>query len=87
MDRLALMVMSKGFQLRYDEVLRYLDNTIDVGIQAGRVGDDCGIDEVYFPPLENRSEQSTWWLNRWGMLPRPQATPSLLHLELLGSFD
>lgn len=57
MDRLALMVMSKGSQLRYNEVLRYLDNTIDVVIQAGRIGDDRGIDEVYFPPLESRIEQ------------------------------
>lgn len=52
MDRLALMVMGTGTQLQYPEVMRYLRSTIDLVIQAGRVGNDRGIVEVYAPPLD-----------------------------------
>lgn len=53
MDRLALMVMGRGTTLQYAEVLKYLGGTIDLVIQAGRVGNQRGIVEVYFPALEN----------------------------------
>lgn len=52
MDRLALMVMATGTQLRYPEVIRYLRSTIDLIIQLGRVGNKRGILEVYAPPLD-----------------------------------
>jgi type IV secretion system protein VirB11 len=52
MDRLALMVMATGTQLQYAEVMRYLRSTIDIVIQAGRIGNDRGIVEVYVPPLD-----------------------------------
>ena len=52
MDRLALMVMGRGTQLRYPEVMRYLRSTIDLVIQAGLIGDERGIAEVYMPPLD-----------------------------------
>lgn len=53
MDRLALMVMRQGSRLRYAEVMRYLRSTIDMVIQVGRDGNDRGIAEVYFPPLDD----------------------------------
>ncbi len=52
MERLALMVMQKGTQLQYHEVLHYLRSTIDLVIQTGRVGNGRGIVEVYFPALD-----------------------------------
>ena len=52
MDRLALMVMGTGTQLQYAEVMRYLRSTIDLVIQAGRVGNERGIVEIYVPPLD-----------------------------------
>lgn len=52
MDRLALMVMATGTQLKYPEVMRYLRSTIDIVIQAGRIGNERGIVEVYVPPLD-----------------------------------
>jgi type IV secretion system protein VirB11 len=52
MDRLALMVMGTGTQLQYAEVMRYLRATIDLVIQAGRVGNERGIVEIYVPPLD-----------------------------------
>lgn len=57
MDRLALMVMGTGTQLRYAEVMRYLRSTIDVVIQAGRIGNERGIVEVYMPPLDLENEE------------------------------
>lgn len=58
MDRLALMVMGRGTQLRYPEVMRYLRSTIDLVIQAGLIGNERGIAEVYMPPLDlENSEQ------------------------------
>ena len=56
MDRLALMVMGKGTQLRYSEVTRYLRSTIDLVIQSGRIGNERGIVEVYMPPLDLLNE-------------------------------
>lgn len=52
MDRLALMVMGTGTQLRYAEVMQYLRSTIDIVIQAGWVGSERGIIEIYVPPLD-----------------------------------
>ena len=52
MDRLALMVMGTGTQLQYAEVMRYLRSTIDLVIQAGRVGNKRGIVEIYVPSLD-----------------------------------
>lgn len=52
MDRLALMIMGTGTQLRYAEVMRYLRSTIDLVIQVGRVENNRGIVEVYVPPLD-----------------------------------
>ncbi len=54
MDRLALMVMSKGTQLQYSEVMRYLKSTIDLVIQTAQDDDMRGIAEVYLPPLEGQ---------------------------------
>ena len=56
MDRLALMVMARGTQLRYPEVMRYLRSTIDLVIQTGFDGNERGILEVYLPPLDLSSE-------------------------------
>ncbi|WP_299593279.1 ATPase, T2SS/T4P/T4SS family [uncultured Tateyamaria sp.] len=53
MDRLALLVMSTGTKLSYPEVIRYLEGSIDVIIQTGRLGDERGLMEVYFPALKN----------------------------------
>lgn len=49
MDRLALLVMGTGTKLSYPEVIRYLEGSIDVIIQTGRVNDERGLLEVYFP--------------------------------------
>lgn len=53
MDRLALMVMGTGTQLKYGEVIRYLRSTIDLVIQVGRDGNRRGIDEIYVPCLDD----------------------------------
>ena len=53
MDRLALMMMGTGTQLRYPEVIRYLKSTIDIVIHVGRFEDFRGIAEVYVPPLDD----------------------------------
>ncbi len=58
MDRLALMVMSKGTQLQYSEVLRYLKSTIDLVIQTAQDDDTRGIAEVYLPPLGEQGKGS-----------------------------
>mgnify|MGYP002713029306 CR=1 FL=1 len=49
MERLALLVLATGTQLSFDDVLRYLANSIDVIIQMGRVGDRRGVMEVWRP--------------------------------------
>jgi type IV secretion system protein VirB11 len=53
MDRLALLVMSTGTKLTFPEVIRYLEGAIDVVVQTGRVGDERGLLEVYFPSLKD----------------------------------
>lgn len=52
MDRLALLVLGAGSRLSYPEVMRYLQGSIDVIVQMGRVGSQRGIMEVYAPVLE-----------------------------------
>lgn len=52
MDRLALLVMGTGTKLSYPEVIRYLEGSIDVIIQTGRIGDERGLLETYFPVLD-----------------------------------
>lgn len=52
MDRLALLVMATGTRLGYAEVIRYLEGSIDAVIQTGRIGNERGLLEVYFPALE-----------------------------------
>lgn len=49
MERLALLVLATGTRLSFDDVIRYLGNSIDVIIQMGRVGDQRGIMEVFMP--------------------------------------
>ena len=53
MDRLALLVMAQGTKLRFGEVIRYLQTSIDVILQMGRIGDQRGIMEMYFPGLDD----------------------------------
>jgi type IV secretion system protein VirB11 len=53
MDRLALLVMAQGTKLSFGEVIRYLQTSIDVILQMGRVGDQRGIMEMYFPGLDD----------------------------------
>lgn len=56
MDRLALLVMGTGTKLSYREVIRYLEGSIDVVIQTGRVGNERGLLETYFPALGNNAD-------------------------------
>ncbi|MGC1488791.1 MAG: ATPase, T2SS/T4P/T4SS family, partial [Albidovulum sp.] len=49
MERLALLVMATGTRLSFEDVIRYLGNSIDVIIQMGRLGDQRGILEVFMP--------------------------------------
>jgi type IV secretion system protein VirB11 len=53
MDRLALLVMAQGTKLSFGEVIRYLQTSIDVILQMGRIGDQRGIMEMYFPGLDD----------------------------------
>ena len=53
MDRLALLVMAQGTNLSFAEVIRYLQTSIDVILQMGRIGDQRGIMEMYFPGLDD----------------------------------
>ena len=48
-DRLALLVMSIGINMSYQEVLRYCANSIDVIIQLGRHNGRRGIAQVFLP--------------------------------------
>lgn len=48
-DRLALMVMSVGMNMAYEEVRRYCANSIDVIVQLGRKDGKRGIAEIYLP--------------------------------------
>ena len=51
MERLALLVLATGTRLSFDDVLRYLANSIDVIIQMGRVGEKRGVMEVWRPGI------------------------------------
>lgn len=54
MDRLAFFVQNTGLNLTYTEILRYMQNSIDVVIQTGRDEGDRGIMEIYFPALDGK---------------------------------
>ena len=51
MDRLALRVMAQGTKLSFGEVIRYLQTSIDVILQMGRIGDQRGIMAVSYTHL------------------------------------
>lgn len=48
-DRLALMVMSTGINMSFEEVRRYCATSIDVVVQLGRESGRRGVAEVYLP--------------------------------------
>jgi len=50
-DRLALMVMSVGMNMAFDEVRRYCESSIDIVVQLGRVDGRRGVAEIYIPSL------------------------------------
>jgi type IV secretion system protein VirB11 len=49
MDRVALLVLAQGTRLSFEEVIRYLEGSIDVIIQMGRDGEKRGVVEVWVP--------------------------------------
>ncbi|MTH79432.1 ATPase, T2SS/T4P/T4SS family [Paracoccus aestuariivivens] len=51
-DKLAFLVLETGTRLSFAEVLRYLCGSIDLVIQAGRIGHRRGILELWFPGLD-----------------------------------
>lgn len=51
-DRLALMVMSVGLNMRFEEVRHYCASSIDVIVQLGRADGRRGIAEVYLPGMD-----------------------------------
>lgn len=51
-DRLALMIMSVGINMTFEEVRRYCASSIDVVIQLGRVAGKRGVVELYLPSME-----------------------------------
>ena len=48
-DRLALMVMSVGINMSFEEVQRYCAASIDVVVQLGRAGGRRGISQIFLP--------------------------------------
>lgn len=48
-DRLALMIMSVGINMNFEEVRRYCSASIDVIVQLGRANGRRGIAQVYLP--------------------------------------
>ncbi|MBD9529598.1 ATPase, T2SS/T4P/T4SS family [Paracoccus sp. PAR01] len=52
-DKLALLVLETGTRLSFAEVMRYLSGSIDLVIQAGRIGHNRGILELWFPGLDD----------------------------------
>lgn len=48
-DRLALMVMSVGMNMNFEEVHQYCENSIDVVVQLGRDKGKRGVAEIYIP--------------------------------------
>jgi len=51
MERLALLVLATGTRLGFEDVIRYLANSIDVIVQMGQQDGRRGITEIYFPGL------------------------------------
>ncbi len=51
MERLALLVLATGTRLGFEDVIRYLANSIDVIVQMGHQDGRRGIMEIYFPGL------------------------------------
>ena len=49
LDRLALMVMSVGINMNFEEVRRYAASSIDVVVQLGRSNGKRGIAQVFLP--------------------------------------
>lgn len=52
-NKVAMMILETGIRLNFAEILRYLNHSIDVVIQAGREGASRGILETYFPGLDH----------------------------------
>ena len=48
-DRLALMVMSVGINMNFEEVRRYCSASIDVIVQLGRMDGRRGIAQIHLP--------------------------------------
>ena len=51
-DRLALMIMSVGINMTFEEVRRYCASSIDVVIQLGRIAGRRGVVELYLPSMD-----------------------------------
>ena len=54
-NRLAFLVMRAGMPLTLTEIRDYVRESIDVIVQTGRVGNERGILETYFPALDGES--------------------------------
>ena len=54
-NRLAFLVMRAGMPLTLTEIRDYVRESIDVIVQTGRIGNERGILETYFPALEGES--------------------------------
>ena len=53
LDRLALMVMSVGINMSFEEVRRYAASSIDVVVQLGRKDGRRGVEQVWLPGSSN----------------------------------
>jgi type IV secretion system protein VirB11 len=53
LDRLALMVMSVGINMSFEEVRRYAASSIDVVVQLGRTDGRRGVEQVWLPGSSN----------------------------------
>lgn len=51
-DRLALMVMSVGMNMSFEEIRRYCATSIDLVVQLGRIKGKRGVAEVFLPALK-----------------------------------
>lgn len=54
-NRLAFLVMRAGMPLTLTEIRDYVRESIDVIVQTGRIGQERGILETYFPALDGES--------------------------------
>lgn len=54
-NRLAFLVMRAGMPLTLTEIRDYVRESIDVIVQTGRIGEERGILETYFPTLDGES--------------------------------